>query len=261
MVAGASSTQEVAVELRPGVFRPDWSAVTTPAARAALRGRTAARSSLLEKWSQPLGREEDLVWRSVLRLYASLGRAPHGAEISAETGLPEERIKGCLRSLQNRDLLDLHANGTAIRHVYPFTESETGHHVALGRHLFNALCAVDALGAGAMYQSDVAVESSCRLCGAEIHITTTMEGRALGSVSPAEAIVWYDFSYRGSAAASCCPTIAFFCSDEHLRRWLDAQSPRRNGMRLSIAEALEVGRAIFGPILNEPVSTPRTRSL
>ncbi len=261
MVEVASSTQDAAVELRPGVFRPEWSVVTTPAARAALRGRNATRSSLLEKWSQPLGREEDLVWRSVLHLYASLGRAPHSVEISAETGLPEESIKGCLRSLQNRDLLNLDASGADIRHVYPFTESETGHHVALGGHQFNALCAVDALGAGAMYQSDVAIESSCRLCGVEIQITTTMQGRALRNVSPAEAVVWYDFAYRDSAAASCCPTIAFFCSDEHLRRWLDAQSPSRSGMRLSIAEALEVGRAIFGPILNEPLSTSRTRSL
>jgi hypothetical protein len=68
---------------------------------------------------------------------------------------------------------------------------------------------------------------------------------------PSEATVWYDVAYDASAATSCCPAIVFFCSDEHRRRWLDDQMPRRNGIGLTIDEALEVGRAIFGPILVE----------
>lgn len=64
--------------------------------------------------------------------------------------------------------------------------------------------------------------------------------------------MWYDFAYRGSACASCCPAIAFFCADEHLRRWLEAETPRRQGARLATDEALELGRAIFGPVLDEP---------
>jgi hypothetical protein len=31
MALAASTIQEVAVEIRPGVFRPDWSVVTAPA--------------------------------------------------------------------------------------------------------------------------------------------------------------------------------------------------------------------------------------
>ena len=69
-------------------------------------------------------------------------------------------------------------------------------------------------------------------------------------VTPAGAVVWYDFAYEGGAAAnSCCPSIAFFCSEEQLRRWLDQQTPPRHGVVLAIEEALEVGRAIFGPVL------------
>lgn len=244
--------QGTAVELRSGVFRPDWSAVTTPAAREALACRGAARPGLIDKWLHTLAPDEDRVWFAVLGLYAALGRPGSAAEIAARAGLPEKSVAGLLRRLQNLDLLALGPDGKTIRHVYPFTEARTGHRVALGGWVLNALCAIDALGAGAMYKTDVAIESACRFCGDAVHVATADNGLALAKVSPEGAVVWYDFAYGGSAAASCCPTIAFFCSDDHLQRWADAQLPSRDGMRLSMSEALEVGRAIFGPVLQSP---------
>ena len=144
-------------------------------------------------------------------------------------------------------------NTDAIRYAYPFTETQTGHHVELKSHTLNSLCAIDALGVGRMYRSDVTVESRCRLSGGSVRVTTGDEGRTLRNVSPAGAVVWYDFAYEGGAAAnSCCPSIAFFCSEEQLRRWLDQQSSPRHGVMLVMEEALEVGRAIFGPVLTVP---------
>ena len=110
------------------------------------------------------------------------------------------------------------------------------------------MCAIDALGVGAMYGRDIAIQSDCRWCGGEIRIATRDQGRALAEVSPPGAVVWYDFAYRGSAAVSCCPAMAFFCSDEHLELWR-SRTPDRQGLRLSMAEGLEVGRALFGPVL------------
>ena len=55
--------------------------------------------------------------------------------------------------------------------------------------------------------------------------------------------------YGQAAATSCCPSIGFFCCDEHLGHWLEGQTARRAGYRLSLDEALEVGRALFEPIL------------
>jgi alkylmercury lyase len=125
----------------------------------------------------------------------------------------------------------------------------TGIHVVLGGKSLNALCAIDALGVGDMYGTDISVKSCCRACGVKIRVTTAFLGRELRSQSPAGAVVWYDLAYSGSASSSCCPAIAFFCSDGHLVSWLEGQSPRRQGFRLSLAEALELGRAIFGPVL------------
>lgn len=72
---------ETAVEIRPGVYRPDLSVVTAPAARAALGGRTAARAGLRDMWSHALEAAEDLVWRRALRLYGD-GRPPRIDEIA-----------------------------------------------------------------------------------------------------------------------------------------------------------------------------------
>lgn len=248
----ASERRELAAEIRPGVLRPDWSAVTTPAAREALQGRMAARAGLLDRWSHALEAGEDLVWRTVLQLYADRGRPPRSSEVAAETGGEPDRVKALLRKLQLRDLIGLEPGTDALHYAYPFSEAASGHKVELRGHLLYALCAIDALGVGAMYRTDITVESSCRLCGATIRVTTMDEGRALRSVHAAQAVVWYDFAYTDSAASSCCPAIAFFCSDEHLQRWRDAQIPPREGVRLGMNAALELGRAIFGPVLTEP---------
>jgi hypothetical protein len=71
----------------------------------------------------------------------------------------------------------------------------------------------------------------------------------LKSIVPVDAVVWYDFAYDGSAATSCCPAITFFCSVEHRCLWLETQMPKRSGIELTMDEALQVGRAIFGPVL------------
>ncbi len=251
MATGSSTVGEPATEIRPGVFRPDWSAVTKPAAREALGGRMAARAGLLDAWSHTLGADEDLVWRAVLHLYADKWRAPRPDEVAAEAGIAGDHVAALLRGLQRRDLVGLDPGSGAIRHAYPFTESATGHQVKFRGHSLYALCAIDALGIAGMYGTDVLVRSPCRSCGETVHVATADKGRMLREVAPAGAVVWYDFAFSGSAAASSCTATAFFCSDDHLRRWLDGQTPRREGARLAMDEALEMGRAIFGPVLAE----------
>jgi hypothetical protein len=115
----------------------------------------------------------------------------------------------------------------------------------------HAVCAVDALGIAGMFHTDVVIESSCRACAKRIEIGTVQGGKSLSHVRPGHAVVWYDLAYSGRAAASCCPAIAFFCSDAELQHWLSAQSPQRAGYCLTLDEALEVGRALFESVFAE----------
>jgi hypothetical protein len=125
--------------------------------------------------------------------------------------------------------------------------------VRLDGHELNAMCAVDALGVGAMFGRDVAIESACRACGLPIHIETGGDGTKLQSVGPAESLVWIGLRYAGDCAAtSLCTTIALWCGKEHLQAWRE-ENPGLEGHHLPPAEALEVGVALFADRL-APVS-------
>lgn len=247
-VAIMSSSNEPCVQLRPGVFRPDWKAVTTQPSRRALLARSASRSGLVEAWARPLEPRADLLWRAAVQGFAAAGRPPALAALAAQTGLTTGQAMMLLRDLAERDLVGLTADGEGVAYAYPFTAARSGHAVQLGAKRLNALCAVDALGVAAMCQSDVVVDSACRHCGAAIRVETLERGQAIANASALTAVVWYDFSYCSSAAASCCPNIAFFCCDAHLDAWR-GRAPSQAGQRLSLPEALEVGRALFAPVL------------
>jgi alkylmercury lyase len=236
-------------EIRPGVHRPDWSVVTRPGAREAILGRDRSRYGLVEKWNQPLEPAQDRVWGTILELFARLGRPPGLHEIRKETGLSVEDIRMLVSELQAHDLLGSDASADVILYAYPFTGEQTEHRVQLRGQRLHAVCAIDALGIAGMFRTDAVIESSCRACGGRIEIGIVQGGKSLGHARPVDAVVWYDLAYSGRAAASCCRSIAFFCTDAELRQWSNAQSPQHAGYPLTLDEALEVSRALFEPVL------------
>lgn len=232
--------------VRPGVTFPDWSVVTSPAVRDALQAMVGSEH-VLNRWSG-YDPATDRVRVASLRLYAEDGRAPTTGALAERAELSEAAIPSLLEELRRRDLIVL--DGERIVGAYPFTDQETGHRVTLDGHVLNAMCAVDALGIGAMTDRDIAIASPCRHCGAPIRITTRERGRALAEVKLRTAVMWQSVRYEGGcAASSLCATTAFFCSDEHLSLWRDDRSVDAPGFRLSIEEGLETGRALFGPSL------------
>jgi mercury(II) reductase len=141
-------------------------------------------------------------------------------------------------------------DGDKIVGAYPFTDGDTGHRVTLNGRVINAMCAVDALGIGAMTERDITIASRCRHCDRPIRIATRDQGRVLAQVEPQAAVVWQSVHYEGACAAnSLCATTAFFCSDDHLSAWRRERAADEPGVRLSIEEGLEAGRALFGPSL------------
>jgi hypothetical protein len=70
------------------------------------------------------------------------------------------------------------------------------------------MCAIDALGVGAMYGTNTLIESRCRLCRVAIGITTVDHGRRLDTVLPGETMV---FAGIACFASSWTPAM--------VRRW------------------------------------------
>lgn len=238
-----------AFPLRPGVPMPEWSFVTDPVGREALAASMAV-AGRARKWSG-LSAAEDRVWQAVLSGFARSGQAPDAARLAAATGSDEATLVPILLALRARDLIVLDEVGTTVAAAYPFCAWETGHRVRLaGRANVHSLCAIDALGAGAMLGCDTAIESFCRGCGAPVRIATRDRGHALGPVAPAAAVVWSGIEYGGGCAAtSGCTAKTFFCSDGHLAAWRERTDPHGAGFRLSMEAALQVGKGLFVPML------------
>ena len=234
--------------VRPGVTFPDWAVVTAPQAREALLAIFEAIGAE-GTWRDYTPAEDD-VRTTLLRLYAEQGVAPAVADLARHAGASESAIRSLLASLKARDLVVLDAEGERIVGAYPWTDRATEHRVSLGGRTLNALCAIDALGAGEMYGRDVEIRSRCRSCGAPVTIATSDRGRAVADVRPGSTVVWSGIRRTdGCAANSMCTVIAFFCDDAHLEAWRAEHHPEARGFRLSVDEALQAGRAIFAPSL------------
>ena len=244
--AASTSGQLPSYTVRPGVTFPDWSVVTSPTVQEALQAMVST-GHVFDRWSR-YDPAADRARVALLQLYAEDGRAPTPGALAQRAGLSETAIRPLLEELRRRDLVVL--DHERIVGAYPFTDRDTGHRVTLDRRVLNAMCAVDALGIGAMTDSDVAIASPCRHCGAPIRIRTQDRGRALAQVEPGTAVMWQSVRYEGACAAnSLCATTAFFCSDDHLSAWRRERSTDEPGFPLTIEEGLEAGRALFGPSL------------
>jgi hypothetical protein len=147
--------------------------VTQPAARDALLALNRARVGFSEKWKLALATSQDLTWRAVLELFGKLGRPPSPIEICHSTGGSLEQVRADLAELQIHDLLGIDPTTSAIVYAYPLTSQATEHRVELYGRALHALCAIDALGVGGMFRTDVTIASSCRLCATPIDGTTS----------------------------------------------------------------------------------------
>lgn len=224
---------------------PDWSVVTAAAARRAIEG--ILKAGHYDSRFGGLEANTANVLAQVLRLYVQVGHAPTVHEIAVRTRLSEHVVRDRLVRLRERDLILLDPGQGAIVGAYPFTEADTGHSVTFDKTgtTLATMCAIDALGAGAMCREDVTIRSTCRSCEIPVIARTADQGMVLVEVTPVESVVWVGLKRSsGCAADSLCPALLFFCRDEHLERWC-ANGVAGDGYRLSIEEAFQVGKALF----------------
>jgi hypothetical protein len=230
------------------VTTPDWSVVTSETVRDALWA-IFETCDWEDRWAG-LDEAQDRTRRAILEAYPRTGHAPSIDDLALTTGFAPDQVRGLVAKLAARDMVVLDRNGATIVGAYPFVDRGTEHRVRLGETVLHAMCAIDALGTGAMLGADVAIESACRSCGTPIRVQTREKGAALADYAPTSGVVWAGIQYANSCAAdSLCTVMAFFCTDEHLQTWRDAQDRETDGFRLSMDEGLQIGKAIFKPLL------------
>ncbi|MFP6732938.1 MAG: organomercurial lyase [Rhodospirillales bacterium] len=235
-------------EVRPGVTFPDLTVVRTPVARAALADIIKAFG--IEKCFANYDADQDRVRNSVLRSLAERGRAPEIGELAEDLELPSDTVADHLSALRKKDLVVFDTAQGRLVGAYPLTERQTEHRIEIGGQQIHAMCAIDALGTGAMFRQDIRITSSCRASGAPITIETADAGTRIKSADPDSAIVWSGIQVSdGVAADSLCTVLAFFSSAQIFEEWRAGEHPHTPGYRLSLAEGIEVGGAIFKPFL------------
>ncbi|MFJ4099864.1 alkylmercury lyase family protein [Amycolatopsis japonica] len=186
------------------------------------------------------------VQQAVLRGIASTGRPPEAPLLDRVAARFSTTAAPVLADLHRRDLLRLD-DGGHITAAYPFSVLPTRHRVtpAGGVPVF-AMCAVDALGIPAMLGTDAEILSTSP-DGAAVIITVT-GGRP--EADPAATVVFAGTSCAaGPAAVVCCGHLNFFTSHASAASWAAAH-PDVPGSILSLAEASELGRDIFGSLLH-----------
>lgn len=221
----------------------DLSVVTDPRVAEAL-------ASLLTEWRMrkrwdnfpPLHRR---LHRTILRTYLDIARAPTRAELAV--GFPGD-IDAALADLAERDLVV--PVGGEIAGAYPFTSRPSRHSVTIAGREIATMCAIDAMGAGAMAGQNAHVRSACAQCDTAVEIAVAARGLAIGAVVPETAVVWAGVKpVSGCAADTQCQSILLFCTPAHLEAWRAASAPGGRGYALTPDQALQAGAAIFRPFI------------
>jgi hypothetical protein len=110
------------------------------------------------------------------------------------------------------------------------------------------MCAVDALGMPFMLGEEAEIVSFDPLTGEEVWVRVD-PGEGVWSEPRTAVVLCGATGASGPSAATCCSFVNFFSSVENAGRYLRA-NPALRGQILSIPEAAETGRLIFGELLN-----------
>ncbi|MFQ5804097.1 MAG: alkylmercury lyase family protein [Candidatus Methylomirabilales bacterium] len=200
--------------------------------------------------------QEEEVRKAILRNFATSGTSPTAGTIRAL--IPELRrqeVPGICRRLAEKDLIVWHEVTQRVQCAYPFSGLPTAHavHFKDGQTVF-ALCAVDALGMPVMLRQAAYIVSRCAQCHTPVQVNVTTD--ALAQYRPSESVVWFPLAADVCCpvAQSRCPEINFFCSVAHGDAWWQGKD-RPEGLWMTMTDAFEAGREIFGALLTPPESS------
>ena len=220
---------------------PNRAARALDAAEIAPERRGRARLSRL---TQP----ERELYRWLLQRFA-IGEPPSGEAIRAAAGDFGLDPDDALAVFAREDLVHLDDGGRPTV-AYPFSARDRGHRVLIdAAHEVQAMCAIDALGIAPMLEQPIEVHSRDPISGGEVHVQLTPGEQP--TWGPAEAVVLAGSTCcEGPSFGGCCDVLNFFETLENAQHYLH-EHPEITGTPISIPEAAEAGRIVFGEVLRE----------
>ena len=194
-----------------------------------------------------LGSAERELYGWMLQGFAH-GSPPSADAIRTEAtrlGLDPDQTR---QKLATEDLIHFDGEGE-VTVAYPFSGQRTRHRIRIEGRTVYAMCAIDALGVAPMFERPTVIDSSDPLTNDEISIWLEPDGT--GTWQPDEAVVVTGHACaEGAAFEGCCQVLNFFASRENAERYL-LEHGEVSGFPITMPQAIEVGRAIFGAVLRE----------
>jgi Alkylmercury lyase len=196
---------------------------------------------------EPLSPGERDLYDWVLAAFAA-GTPPTPDALADAASTFDVDLDTALATFAREDLVHHDPATGAILVAYPFSGTPRGHRVRIdGKYEVEAMCAIDALGIAPMLDRQVEISSRDPLTGAEVWVR----------LDPAEGAWWEPETavvldgcvcVDGPSYRNWCAALNFFESGESALRYLIA-NPEISGRAISLPEAIEIGRTIFGDLL------------
>ncbi|MEZ4679131.1 MAG: organomercurial lyase [Caldilineaceae bacterium] len=174
----------------------------------------------------------------------------HGRILSnAESAVFVDDVAEAFNVLHKYDLITLSHDGEPVG-IYPFTMHGRGHTVHVNGHRVQAMCALDALAIGPMFQESTQISSQCRVTAAPIAIEMT--GQTIQNLAEVGnihiGIGWTAANASSCCADSLCMEMIFLRDNRTAEQWLTDQSEGREIFTLQ--EAVQLASMFFLPLLS-----------
>lgn len=183
--------------------------------------------------------------QQILRTLVLQGRSPTHEALASVLG--DQSIEEALQRLGSEDLVVLDAKGQYPLGAYPVTLENTAHKISVNGHTIHAMCALDAVSVGPMFNADVVIESQCHV--SQTPIILHMQGDSILHVQPsAEVMIGIRWQTPSAVAAhSLCMEMIFLQDRKTAEQWQNGDT--KNIDVFTLADAIAFGKEFFLPLL------------
>ena len=182
----------------------------------------------------------------ILNSLVKNGHPPSHEELIQRLG--PDNVQAGLQRLGADDLAVLDADGKIPVGAYPVTIEETPHKITVNGHTIYAMCALDAVSVAPMFDTEVHIDSRCRVSNTAISIR--MQGSKILNAQPNDDITvgirWQ--MPAGVAAHSMCMEMVFLENRRTGEVWHNNES--ENISLFTLVEAVDFGKRFFLPLLD-----------
>jgi mercuric reductase len=219
----------------------------------------------LKERQHSLVKEHRDVHQAILRSLVERGRPLDRLEIAEMLSVSEHGAASVIALLGSYDLIVrneltvtdartgkdvvLDAMGGDVVGAYPVTTEETVHRVTVNGHRIYAMCAVDALAVGPMFNVDTLIESECAVTGEPVRLR--QRGAEVSDASPAAEGLRVGVRWQRPttcAAHVLCRQMVFLRDPDVARDW-QASDPVTKEL-FTLPEAIAFGDAFFRPLMD-----------